>query len=274
VNASKRRAEILNIINQEGDVAVDALIQQYQVSEETIRRDLRILDENGYVKRVYGGAVRLEKTTRYIPYEDRLMIQYSEKLAIGNECLQYLEDGDSVFIDGRTTCLVFSSLIPVDMNITVVTNSVTLAQNLMSKKGNLKIHVVGGELNSEGLLTGPKVYEELKNFRFDKAIFSCIGLNEKGCYFAKSDAQQVSYILNKVSSKLILLVDSSKVNRQAFLLGLGLDQFHTIITDEKAPQSFLEQAESLKCNIVKAKLHDEKKQQASPIEVDFDHRVL
>lgn len=85
MNASKRRAEILNKINQKGNVVVDELIQQYQVSEETIRRDLRILDENGYVKRVYGGAERIEKTTRYMPYEDRLMVQYSEKLAIGKE---------------------------------------------------------------------------------------------------------------------------------------------------------------------------------------------
>src|SRR5699024_706724 len=99
-----------------------------------------------------------------------------------------------------------------------------------------------------------KVYEELKNFRFDKAIFSCIGLTEKGCFFAKADAQQVSYILNEVSEKLILLVDSSKINRQAFLFGLNLDQFDTIITDEKVPQSFQEQARLQKSNLVQAKL--------------------
>lgn len=158
-----------------------------------------------------------------------------------------------MFIDGRTTCLVFASLIPADMNLTVVTNSVILAQSLMNKGGNLKIHVVGGELNEEGLLTGPKVYEELKNFRFDHAIFSCIGLNEKGCYFAKSDAQQVSSILKEISSKLLLLVDSSKINRQAFLFGLDLEHFHTIITDNSAPRNFIEQARLRKCNIVQAK---------------------
>ncbi|MBM7571351.1 DeoR/GlpR family DNA-binding transcription regulator [Aquibacillus albus] len=249
MKATRRRSEILRLIDQHGTVAVDDLIQRYQVSEETIRRDLRILDESGYVKRVYGGAVKLEKTTRYLPYEDRLTIQYKEKEAIGKESAQLLEDGDSVFVDGRTTCLVFANHIPAELNITIVTNSIFIAHNLMGKKGNLNIHLVGGALHPDGILTGPKLIQELQGYRFDKAFFSCIGVNSKGSYFAKADAQQLALTLKELSTELILLADSSKIDRLAFLSGLKIEQFSYIITDEFAPVHFVDQVRRTTCKI-------------------------
>lgn len=255
MKSTKRRSEILKLVNQNGNVTVDQLLLTYNVSEETLRRDLRILADSGYVKRVYGGAVKIDKKSKYIPYEDRLSIQYNEKKAIGKYCIKLLENGDSVFIDGRTTCLVFADHIPADMNLTIVTNSTFLANNLMNRGGNLQIFVVGGQLSNEGLLTGPKLYEELKAYRLDKAFFSCIGLDANGCYFAKPDAQQLASTLQKISSELILMADSSKINRQAFLSGLAIDQLDYIVTDEEAPKNFRQAVQQTNCNLIAVDLH-------------------
>ncbi|WP_018930587.1 DeoR/GlpR family DNA-binding transcription regulator [Gracilibacillus lacisalsi] len=249
MKSTNRRAEILQIIEHDGKVSVEQLITKYEVSEETLRRDLRILADSGYVKRVYGGAEKVEKASRYIPYEDRLSIQYNEKRAIGKECLTLIEKGDSIFLDGKTTCLVFAGLIPVDLELTIVTNSIVLANHLWSKQGKWKIHLLGGELNADGLLNGPKLYHELREYRFDKAIFSCIGLDEKGCYFAKADAQQLAVTLKEITSSLILLADSSKINRHAFLYGLTIDDFSYIVTDSEAPKIFVKHINQTNCNI-------------------------
>ncbi|WP_158738753.1 DeoR/GlpR family DNA-binding transcription regulator [Alteribacillus sp. YIM 98480] len=254
MKASIRRTEILTLMDREGNVTVDYLVEKYQVSEETIRRDLRLLDEDGYIKRVHGGAEKLKTTTRYLPSDQRRSIQTNEKEAIGKACLSYLEEDDSVFIDGKTTCQVLADLIPDDLRLTIVTNSIIVARHLMDKK-YLKVHIVGGELNQDdGLMTGHKLIQELKGYRFDKAIFSCIGVDVTGCYFAKMDAQQLAYTLKEISSKLILLADSSKINQYAFLFGLDLDSFSHIITDEKAPDSFVEKVQQNSCHLVRASL--------------------
>lgn len=255
--ANQRRADILKLIDKNGNAKVEDLINKYQVSEETIRRDLRILDESGYVRRVYGGAVKMEKTTRYLPYKERLMVQIREKKAIGKECVKLLDDKDSIFIDGKTTCLMFANFIPVELHLTIVTNSVVLAYQLWSKKSNWTIHMVGGRLEQNGLLTGPKTFKSLQGFRFDKAFISCIGINETGCYFANEDAQQLSYTLREISSQLFLLADSSKINRHAFLFGLHLDKFACLITDENAPDYFVDKVKSKSCGIILAPLDDD-----------------
>ncbi|WP_026699745.1 DeoR/GlpR family DNA-binding transcription regulator [Salibacterium aidingense] len=254
MKASKRRAAILQLMQSRTNVTVDHLIHQFGVSEETIRRDLRQLDDSGYVKRVYGGAVKIEKTTRYLSYQERLNSNYNEKMAIGQECLQLLEEGDSVFIDGKTTCLVFARNIPSSLNLTIVTNSIILAHELISRKSHATIHILGGELDENGMMNGPKVDQELRKYRFDKAIFSCIGVNAKGCYFGKMEAQQNAHTLKEISSNLLLLADSAKINRHAFLFGLPLEDFTYLITDEGAPVGFSEKVKKTSCRLIKSSI--------------------
>ncbi|MCI3926894.1 DeoR/GlpR family DNA-binding transcription regulator [Paenibacillus sp. TRM 82003] len=256
MKTSQRRNEILERIDLDGEVSVERLLQVYEVSVETIRRDLRVLDERGFVKRVYGGAVKLDQSIRDIPYSDRLTQNLSEKEAIAREAAKLLDDGDSVYIDGKTTCLSLIRHIPQDMELTVVTNSIHVGFQLSSHKVNCSVFLVGGQLDKDGMTTGPKLYQDLKEYRLDKAFFSAIAVNAKGCYYAKPEPQQLAYTLAEVSMNLHLLVDSSKLNRSAFLLGLELNRFDSIVTDAGAPASFLEAAKAASCNVIVAPLHN------------------
>lgn len=114
MNSVRRRNGIIMEVRRTGSVSVDELMLSYGVSVETIRRDLRILDEKGIVRRTYGGAVKREQTTWDMPYYDRMQLNLERKEAIAREAVLLLEEGDSVFVDGNTTGLVLSRLIPGD----------------------------------------------------------------------------------------------------------------------------------------------------------------
>lgn len=260
MKAYKRRAHILQLIDENSKVTVEQLIDRFDVSEETIRRDLRQLDESGFVKRVYGGALKVEKMTRFLSFQERLNTNYEKKAAIAKECVDLLEEGDSVFMDGMTTCLILGKMIPPEMNITIVTNSIMIAHDLISRKSQASIHLLGGELDENGMVQGAKVAEELQKYRFDKAIFSCIGVDARGCYFGKMDGRHVpqAQILTDISSELFLLADSTKINHHAFLFGLPLRDFSYLITDEEAPDSFGDEVVASNCTYIKSSYPIEK----------------
>ncbi|MBW7459154.1 DeoR/GlpR family DNA-binding transcription regulator, partial [Paenibacillus sepulcri] len=204
-------------VRRVGSVSVDDLVQTYNVSVETIRRDLRILDEKGFLRRTYGGAVRKEQTTWDMPYYDRMQLNRERKEAIAREVVLLLEDGDSVFIDGNTSGLILSRFIPENKNLTIVTNSAMVTLNLVQKKGKLKVHLVGGEVDEDGKTFGYKLHCELRQYRFDKALFSCMGFGAEGLYYSKWEPLQIAQMLVEQSNQLILMADSSKANRSGFL---------------------------------------------------------
>ncbi|WP_209121605.1 DeoR/GlpR family DNA-binding transcription regulator [Alkalihalobacillus sp. BA299] len=258
--AYERRKNILNQIEAYGNLKVEDLLKQYSVSAETIRRDLRILESEGLLKKTYGGAAVLEKTTRYTPYQERLNINSLEKQAIGEAGSRLLEEGDSVFIEGKTTCLALSKLIPPHMELTVVTNSIYVAYNLARENSKIKVFLAGGQLNTDGMTYGPKLYQELKGYRFDKAFISSVSVNSLGCYFSKPEPMQLAQTLPALTSELILLSDSSKVGKSAFLLGIPISQIQYLITDEGSPIDVLQKIKDTGCKVIVAPLENQKAQ--------------
>ncbi|MGG4552337.1 DeoR/GlpR family DNA-binding transcription regulator [Paenibacillus humicus] len=157
MNSRRRRNEILEEVRRNGSVLVENLVDQYQLSVETIRRDLRILHEKGLVRRNYGGAERREQTTWEMPYTQRIHYNLEQKEAIAKEAIHLLEDGDSVFLDGNTTGLAVSRLIPAHKELVVVTNSIMVAFNLVQKNSRSQVFMVGGEVDQSAFLFGMDV---------------------------------------------------------------------------------------------------------------------
>lgn len=246
----KRRQEIVNRIEREDEVWVEPLIKEFEVSVETIRRDLRFLESRGIVKRVYGGAIKLDKSARYIPYSVRQNLHFLQKEAIALESVKLLETGDCVFIEGTTTCIVMARHIPSNLELTVVTNSIHVAYHLQSSR--CRVFLVGGEMNEGGMSTGPQLQQEIVKYRFDKTFFSTGAVNVKGCFCTKPENQHLILTLADISTSLILLADSSKMNRSAFLFGLDLNRLDYIVTDQDVPRSFLDATAHSSCEIVVA----------------------
>jgi len=246
MNSVQRRNDIIRLVKRDGAVLVEQLVAKYDVSVETIRRDLRILDEKGFVKRTYGGAAKREQTTWDMPFHERVNLNRERKERIAKEAVQLLENGDSVFLDGNTTGYVVSMTLPVELQLMIVTNSLFVATTLLQRRAKSKVFLVGGEVNEEGMTSGHKLQQELSSYRFDKAIVSCMGLTAQGAFFSKTEPMRVACSIAERSNQLILAADSSKMNRHAFLFGLETKQIDVFITDDEAPAPLLEKlAESI-----------------------------
>lgn len=250
MSAIRRRNDIVLQVKHNGNVTVEQLVDKYEVSVETIRRDLRILDEKGMVRRTYGGAVMREQTTWDLPFNERMMLHYEQKNSIAKEAVLLLENGDSVFIDGNTTCYTLSHYIPPEMELMIVTNSPAIILNMLQMKSRSKLFLIGGEVSSEGMTTGYKLHQELKQYRFDKAFFSCMGISTQGCFFSKIDPLQVAQTLAEQSKKLILVADSSKMNRSGFLFGLETKRVDVLVTDSGTPTKTVDKLKECIRNVI------------------------
>ena len=245
MNSNQRRNKIAEVIKRNGNVLVDDLVKEYNVSVETIRRDLRILDVKGILQRTYGGATRREQTTYEMPYLERIYYNYEKKEAIAKAAIKLMENGDSLFLDGNTTGMVVSRQIPLDLELMIVTNSVMIASHITKKGGRSKVFLVGGEMGPDGMTTGHKFYQELKQYRFDKAMFSCMGITPQGIYYSKIEPLRTAHSMAELSNSLILLADSSKLNRTGFLFGMEAKRIEVLVTDDGVPLVTLDKLREL-----------------------------
>ncbi|WP_166242632.1 DeoR/GlpR family DNA-binding transcription regulator [Paenibacillus turpanensis] len=253
MSTAKRRNDIVSIVKNTGSVTVEQLVTRYNVSVETVRRDLRLLDEKGLLRRTYGGAVKKEQTTWDMPYHQRMNFHYEQKEAIAKEAVLLLEDGDSLFLDGNTTGLVVSRYLPTQKELLVVTNSTMIALNIVQRGGRTKVFLVGGEVAEDGMTTGHKLYQELRQYRFDKAMFSCMGITPQGLFFSKSEPLRTAQALAEQAEELVLLADSSKMNRSAFFFGIETKRIDVLVTDDGIAPQMLDKLRDLVGKVVVAK---------------------
>lgn len=119
----ERKNAILQTLERTGKVKVIDFAEQYQVSPETIRRDLMLLEEKGLLKRVYGGAVKKSYQNGEPPFLQRQTVNQDAKVKIGIAAADLIADGDTVVIDVGTTMLEFAKVLKGKQDITIITNS-------------------------------------------------------------------------------------------------------------------------------------------------------
>lgn len=264
MSSTRRRNEILEEVLRNGTVLVEDLVDRYRLSVETIRRDLRILHDKGLLRRNYGGAEKKDKMTWEMPYTERINYHIEQKKAIAREVINLLDNGDSVFLDGNTTGLAVSQLIPDHKELVIVTNSIMVAFNLTQNKTRSEVFIAGGKVGENGLTSGHKLQQELKQYRFDKALFSCAGIMPQGgLYYSKMEPQSTALTLYEQSHQLILMADSSKMNQSAFLFGMEAKRVHVLVTDEGIPVPILEKLRDIIPRVIVAKVEEQ------PMTFDF-----
>ncbi|MCI3922337.1 DeoR/GlpR family DNA-binding transcription regulator [Paenibacillus sp. TRM 82003] len=248
--ANARRKGIKALIEKQGKIGADELARRYEISIETVRRDLRTLEAEGAIKRSYGIAEKVEPFTNYLPYTERLTHNQALKEAIAQAAVERLKPGDAIFIDGKTTGLAFARNIPREMELSIATNSAFAVSQLTRMLSRAQIYLIGGEVDKDGLTSGPKFYQELRNYWFQKVFFSVAALNRQGCFFVKPDSALLVQQLSEVGEEMVLLADSSKLERKAFVYGLELSKIDCLITDWEAPSAFVEDVRRMGCNVV------------------------
>lgn len=245
-----RYDQILKILEEEKYISAQELAKRLFVSLPTIRRDLSELHKRGQLIRSHGGAKRIEANNIVAPLNFRKTVNSINKRQLCKAAAQLIEEKDVIFIDSSTTTLQIADFIDSKAQITVVTNGITLA-TLLSKKG-IKTYCTGGEIFENSLATFGSFAEEFINkFNFDKMIFSCHGVNDRGMLLDPSLPEtQIRKIAKEQSKKIIFLCDESKFSLTAPYNLMPIQNLDCIITNTKKVYEYFNEAPGCKIIIV------------------------
>lgn len=249
--AIERRNVILTKLQAEKKVVVSDLSEQFQVTEETIRRDLEKLENEGLAKKTYGGAVLNESLNIDLPYIVRKKANVSGKQYIADIIGDMIEDGDHIILDGSSTALFVSKRIKEKKNITVITNSVEILLELSDRK-DWKILSTGGSLKEGGLsLVGYQAERMISTFHVDYAVFSSKGVDlENGVTDSNESDAQIKKLILKAANKRILAVDSSKFDKTSFVRICELSDVDMIVTDSEPDESWKQALQSAAVELI------------------------
>lgn len=237
--AIERRNQILAKLQQESKVVVSDLSQQYNVTEETIRRDLEKLEQEGFAKKTYGGAVLKESLYTEVPYNVRKLTNIEAKKNIADLVEDLVEDGDRIMLDASSTALFIVKRLKSKKNLTIITNSIEIIIELADKTG-FTVLSTGGTLK-EGALSfiGYQAECMINSFHVDKAFISCKGIDkEHGLTDSNEMDVQVKKAMLRASKQKILIIDQSKFDKTSFVNIVDFDEMDMIITDKEPSESW------------------------------------
>lgn len=207
-----RRLLIEQSLSETGQVSVLDLSRRFEVSDETIRRDLEILADEGKARRVYGGAV----STRPVPesrFADRMNINAAEKRDIAQLAVTRLREGElSIFLDAGSSTAYLAELLPDRESLSVFTNSVVLAANLGARTTKMSIYLLGGRLRGFTLsAVGSETIKTLARLRADIAFMGSNGMTvEEGYTTPDVEEAAVKNAMVENSRLTIMLADADK----------------------------------------------------------------
>jgi len=234
-----RRASIAELVGQAGQVDVSALALRYSVSDTSIRRDLAVLEEQGRLRRVHGGAVAPHMGGRTRASVTRLHEHLDEKRRIGSMAASLVRQGDVVLFDSGTTVAQVPAQLPVALRaanaFTAVTHSLLVIQELATWDGVHLISLGGLFLPEHQAFVGPQTVSSLKGFSADIAFLGCDGLtSEAGITTPHVLIAEVGATMAARARRVVALADSSKIGRYGFTTIIPLAQANVLITDSGA----------------------------------------
>lgn len=239
MHAHERHKLILDRIAADGAVTVSDLCSALNVSDMTVRRDLKALEEANLVRRIHGGAVAAEGRSYEPPFMVRSQEAQAAKHAIAKEAANLIHDGDSIALDVGTTTLALAESLRDKQGLTVITASLPIA-NVLVDLPNIRVILTGGILRSEEhSMVGDIAEETLSRFHVDKAFVGIGGIDlEVGLTEYNIDDTRTKRSLIQCGQQRILLADSSKFGRRVFASVSPLTEITTVVTDNNLSNSY------------------------------------
>ncbi|MFZ4826074.1 MAG: DeoR/GlpR family DNA-binding transcription regulator [Phototrophicaceae bacterium] len=227
-----RHEEILSLLHTQERVEVDELALRFDVSAETIRRDLAMLSEKGLLRKIHGGAARFQ-TAQEPSFGVRSILKSTEKQYIAQCAVELINEGDSLFIASGTTTAAFAHALTHLNELTVMTNSTIVAHELGKHPQNKHtLYLLGGIFNAdESEVMGGFLVEQVRQFRADHAVVSVGSVNANGIFEYRMEAAILIRAMMEHSHNLIVLADSSKLNQASLIWISELEMVrHLVVT--------------------------------------------
>jgi DeoR/GlpR family transcriptional regulator of sugar metabolism len=236
----ERRRKIMEQLTQDRKVYVADLSKLFNVTEETVRRDLEKLENQDLLRRSYGGAVLKEHTSEDISFIKRTSINNTDKELIAQKAEYLINDGDTLMVDASTTCLSLLYHLKAKSNLTIITNSIRLVNEFVNSP--FTIISSGGILRSHSYaLTGPAACTILEKYYVDLAIISCKGIDrERGIMESNEPESLIKQKMIQQAKKAILLADDSKFDKTAFTKTCDFAPIDYVVTNKEPAAEWLE----------------------------------
>ena len=227
---SERYELILQQLSRQEMVTIPELMQTFDVSIETVRRDLNFLEKEKKIKKVYGGAILFNRTASITGGTLRLTENVLEKEAIGRECAAMIHEGDTLYLGPGTTVLQVAKLLKGRKNLTIITDSMYTAMEFMDTE--VELYFIGGKINTRDAHTAMRIPENAwKDFHAAKAIVGAGGISsEYGITdYSFSEAYGIRQMLEQ-SLQVFVVADNSKFGLVHSYATCALDRVDRIIT--------------------------------------------
>ena len=238
--SEQRYEEILNLLNREGSVKATALCKLLGTSRETIRRDLENMEAKGMLRRIHGGAMKvdtsLEKSLSYTSFNKRKEEQWHSKEEIAEEAVNYICEGQAIALDSGTTALLLAKAIKGRVHsLTVVTNSLAVANELADCEGITLVLTGGIYRPDEEAFVSDVATLIFSKINVDTFFLTTCGISvERGITYQRMDEILVQNRMMEAAEKTIVIADSSKLGVNSLVKMCEIDQISMIITDAGA----------------------------------------
>jgi DeoR family transcriptional regulator, aga operon transcriptional repressor len=228
---AERMGAILDRVAENGSVDVPSLAEEFAVSPATIRRDLQALHHQGLLRRTHGGALPRPAGLE-LPLQYKTSRQHREKRAIGLACGRLVRDGDVVGMTGGTTATEVARALADRRGLTVVTNALNIAAELVSRP-NIRLVVVGGNARHASYeLVGPAAEAMIAQYHLDIAFIGTDGFTvAEGCTTHDEMEAHTDLGFIRQAARTVVIADSTKVGKVTFARIYGTDVIDTLVTD-------------------------------------------
>lgn len=244
--ARERQNIIVETVNREGSVLVKELSEKFDVTEDSIRKDLSLLEKKGLLKKTYGGAVKNRVNTHELYVSQRKGKNIQAKQRIAAKAFQLLEEGDVIFLDISTVNIeLIRMIVEANLKITVVTNMIDVMMSF-TVPSDTKLIFVGGKLNKgrDGFV-GAITNCQIADFKFDKVFIGVVGVEttENKVYTYDVDDALTKKVIMEAGNEAYMMLEIRKFAKDGNYKFAKLDEFAGIVMDEKPETAVFEDLE-------------------------------
>lgn len=235
-NAAERRDYAQKVLRKQGHVSVSDLSDELGVSEVTIRKDLQYLEKHNLLLRTHGGAILPDRFVADRPFEEKAKHNAEAKDRIGKAAADLVQNNDTLFLDAGTTTMQVARNLDRSCHLTVVTNAVNIAMELIGR-ANTEVIMLGGVLRmTSASVVGPFAEKMIRQHACSKMFLGVDGFDlDHGLTTTDPMEAQVNRLMIDAAEQVIVVADSSKFGRRGLSRICSVDQIDMVITDEDVP---------------------------------------
>ena len=227
-----RMIEMERYILQQGAATMDELREHFDISMNTVRRDVAELLKRGTVEKVYGGVCARRNEQVLTPYEVRRRGSEDAKAAIGKRAAELVSDGDIIFIDSGTTTLHMINCLTSKRDLTIITNNLEAINRALPHENITIIALPGQVRRKTHSFTGDDAVRYLKRFNVTTAFMASTGLSSHGVTNSSPLEYEIKKAAVENAEKTVLLISRSKFGVTGLMTFAQLEDFDVLVTDE------------------------------------------